>query len=226
MALLSILWCLVPQVVEPHPTCIYVPTRSRKNNNKTLQAITERIKSSLNIYSIKFTFYLERWCKTRPRKVQRLMRYKQQHSKPRVRIRRINLIRLWCLYTSTVAANKPSSMSKVIFDTDSSLLRIDNCATRSISPDTSDFVTELRPILNTRVQGVGGKIGNVMTGTIRWQIEDDQGRVHTVNLPNSLYVPKATSRLLSPQHWAQTAADNIPARRGTWCATYADQVIL
>jgi hypothetical protein len=117
-------------------------------------------------------------------------------------------------------------MVKAIFDTDSSLLRIDNCATRSISPDTSDFISELRPVLNTRVQGVGGKVGNVMSGTIQWQIEDNQGRVHTLHLPNSLYVPAAPSRLLSPQHWAQTAADNTPVRWGTWCATYDNQVIL
>ncbi|WP_317203594.1 hypothetical protein, partial [Janthinobacterium sp.] len=65
-----------------------------------------------------------------------------------------------------------------------------------------------------------------MTGTIRWQIEDDQGGVHSINLPNSLYVPQAASRLLSPQHWAQTARDNRPLRCGTWCATFENEVVL
>ena len=118
------------------------------------------------------------------------MLHKQRRSKPGLRIQRINLVRLWCLYSSTAVATKPSSMVKAIFDTDSSLLRIDNCATRSNSPDTGNFVSELRPVLNTRVQGVRGKVGNVMTGTIRWQIEDNQGRVHTLHLLNSLYLPK------------------------------------
>ena len=98
--------------------------------------------------------------------------------------------------------------TQVSFDCDSRLLRIDNCATRSISPCITDFVSDLQPVPNTKVQGVSGKIGNIMGGTIRWNIEDDFGKVHSINLPNSLYVPEATSRLLSPQHWAQVARDH------------------
>jgi len=33
-------------------------------------------------------------------------------------------------------------------------------------------------------------------------------------------------RLLSPQHWAQSASDNFPKQNGTWCVTYHDRVTL
>jgi hypothetical protein len=59
-------------------------------------------------------------------------------------------------------------------------------------------------------------------GTVRWALEDDQGRVHSWDIPNTYYNAAAPFRLLSPQHWAQTTGDG----RGTWCATYHDAVDL
>ena len=49
---------------------------------------------------------------------------------------------------------------------------------------------------------------------------------HQITLPNSYYVPGASSHILSPQHWSQTAKDNKPNPRGTWCATYDDEIVL
>jgi hypothetical protein len=65
-----------------------------------------------------------------------------------------------------------------------------------------------------------------MSGTLLWKIEDDQGITHELKIPNSYYVPQANARLLSPQHWAREARDNKPLPRGTWCATYDDQIVL
>ena len=65
-----------------------------------------------------------------------------------------------------------------------------------------------------------------MQGTIQWDKEDDDGVTHRILLPNSYYVPGATSKLLSPQQWAQTAKDNRPPPRGTWCATHRHVIIL
>ena len=31
---------------------------------------------------------------------------------------------------------------------------------------------------------------------------------------------------MSPQHWSQVADDNTPEHYGTWCATYADSIVL
>jgi len=119
-----------------------------------------------------------------------------------------------------------SSREAAVFDTDSQMVRIDNCATASLSNDTKDFIGEMTPT-RRKIKGIDGHPqGGLMTGTIRWYIEDDAGVIHEILLPGSYYVPWANSKLLSPQHWAQRAKDNHPVPRGTWCATYADTIVL
>jgi hypothetical protein len=44
---------------------------------------------------------------------------------------------------------------------------------------------------------------------------------YAIMLPGNLYVPNSLSRLLSPQHWAQTAPGDWP-----WCKTYHNEVRL
>ena len=124
-----------------------------------------------------------------------------------------------------MAANDRRRNNATMFDTDAKLIRIDNCASYSISNDPADFATKLKPV-KRRLKGLGGMISEIQTGTIRWEIQDDDGMRHTIKLPNSLYVKSSPSKLLSPQHWAQSANDNYPKQQGTWCATYQDKVVL
>ena len=63
-------------------------------------------------------------------------------------------------------------------------------------------------------------------GTIRWRITDDDGIVHEIIIENALFARKSPVKLLSPQHWSQSANDNIPKKRGTWCAQYDDEIVL
>ena len=96
------------------------------------------------------------------------------------------------------------------FDTDSVLLRVDNCASACMSPHKSDFITPLIPI-RKRVKGIGGTVRTgIATATMKVTIEDDNGVPHDIMVPDSYYVPDCPSRLLSPQHWAQKAKDNHP----------------
>jgi hypothetical protein len=111
------------------------------------------------------------------------------------------------------------------FDTDSVLLRVDNCASACMSPYKEDFITPLVPI-SKKVKGIGGTIKGIMQGTMRLTIEDDKGVPHDIIVPGSYYVPDCPLRLLSPQHWAQKAKDNHPKPHGTWCATYDDEIVL
>jgi len=111
------------------------------------------------------------------------------------------------------------------FDSDSKKIRIDNCASYSISHDLEDFVKPPKAI-DKRIKDIGGTLSNVKQGTIRWFIEDDSGKKHMLLLPNGLYLPESPSRLLSPQHWAQVANDHKPRPNGTLCITYADRVVL
>jgi hypothetical protein len=78
----------------------------------------------------------------------------------------------------------------------------------------------LKPV-RQRVKGLGGVLDGLRTGTIEWTIEDDEGMPYVIKLPGSLYVPNSPSRLLSPQHWAQTASGDQP-----WCETYHNEVRL
>jgi hypothetical protein len=111
------------------------------------------------------------------------------------------------------------------FDTDAKAIRIDNCASYCISNDTRDFITPLKRI-NKKLKGLGGTLTEVYSGTIKWSIEDDTGVPHDIVIPNGLYVKDSPSKLLSPQHWAQTAQDFKPLPRGTWCSTYHDCIQL
>jgi hypothetical protein len=95
-----------------------------------------------------------------------------------------------------------------------------------MSPYTKDFVGILVPVRKLRIRGIGGSVKGIMMGTVKWQIEDDNGMTHTITIPGSYYVPDAPSRLLSPQHWAQQAKDHYPKPRGTWCVTYDNEITL
>lgn len=59
-------------------------------------------------------------------------------------------------------------------------------------------------------------MGGIKGGlAIIFDIEDDDGMIHTIRILNSLYVPGLQMCLLSPQHWAQEANDDSPIPRGT-----------
>jgi hypothetical protein len=123
----------------------------------------------------------------------------------------------YCLTAATMGTS--SRYSK--FDTDSKPIRIDNCASYCISNDISDFIDPPRAT-RKRIKGICRTLSDLKQGTIRWRIEDDYGKTHVFDIPNSLYAKESPSRLLSPQHWSQVANDG----NGTWCATYDDRVQL
>jgi hypothetical protein len=109
---------------------------------------------------------------------------------------------------------------KARYNTDSKLIRIDNCVSYSTSFDKNDFITLLKPV-KQKVKGLGGVLEGLQTGTIEWMVEDDEGRPYVIKLPESLYVSNSPSRRLSPQHRAQTTSGDQP-----WCETYQDKVRL
>jgi hypothetical protein len=56
-----------------------------------------------------------------------------------------------------------------------------------------------------KVHGIGEGLAIKGKGMFKFSIEDDNGKNHTIKIPNSLYVPGLKQCLLSPQHWAQEA---------------------
>jgi hypothetical protein len=113
------------------------------------------------------------------------------------------------------------------FGTDSFLIKVDNCASSTMSYCRNDFIqSSMRKATQRGVKGFGKTVTPIThIGTIRWQIYDDEGRHHQIEILNSYYVPGGSARLLSPQHWLQQAGDTYPIRHGTWCATYDDSII-
>jgi hypothetical protein len=111
----------------------------------------------------------------------------------------------------------------VLWDTDSFPIRVDNCCTRTLSFDIKDFIPD--SLENVTNKAVSGFVANSKTpitkiGTISWKILDDRGVIRTIKIPNSYFVPEGTTRLLSPQHWAQQSNENIN------CITTATSVSL
>ena len=127
--------------------------------------------------------------------------------------------------TTTAQALRPHHMAP--FDSDSYPIKVNNCCSKCITNNKDDFERPPRTVWYTTVKGLGGhRTAVTHTGTIIWHVEDDQGRVHRFRIPGSYYTKDANTRLLSPQHWAQTANDNYPVKRGTWCGTYDDGIEL
>jgi hypothetical protein len=108
------------------------------------------------------------------------------------------------------------------FDSDSFLIGVDNHSTTTISNDKSHFIGPIRPT-NVGIKGFGGTCVRAKgIGTVKWKIEDDEGKVHTFTIQNALYVPDSSLCILCPQQWAKQANDNFPMRNGTRCIDNAD----
>jgi GAG-pre-integrase domain len=119
----------------------------------------------------------------------------------------------------SLRASSAASMYDHKYDSDSFLIAIDNCSSRCITNNMADFITP--PVqVNVKVTGIGGSVVATHKGTVRWSIEDDNGRRHTWLISDTYFNESTPYRLLSPQHWAQTQQDG----RGTWAATYYDAV--
>ena len=52
-------------------------------------------------------------------------------------------------------------------------------------------------------------------GTFCFTIEDDNGMVHSIEIPDSFYLPDLRLTLLVPQHLSKTSQDNVPQGEGT-----------
>jgi hypothetical protein len=197
----------------------YVP----KSQRSYISRVTHRLGATLETFVIWVWKVLDNHVyKMKTKRHRRKARY-DPNCKRRTRFKRIPLFPFIIAMQGLTTEGK--SKYNTPFDTDSVLLRIDNCATVCMSPYKSDFIIPLVPMRKS-IKGVGGTVKGVMMGTMKLTIEDDQGVPHDIRIPGSFYVPDCPSRLLSPQHWAQKAKDNHPMRHGTWCATYDDEIVL
>ena len=101
---------------------------------------------------------------------------------------------------STSSTPDPNHPSQVNFDTDSFIIGVDNHASRTLSNNKRHFIGYIRRLDNVFINGINGKLPIRGIGTIQWKIEDDDGKVHAIRIPNTFYVPQLEHCILSPQH--------------------------
>ncbi len=72
-----------------------------------------------------------------------------------------------------------------------------------------------------QVDGINSGLDIAGQGTFKFNITDDDGKLHAIKIPNSLYIPNLKRCLLSPQHWVQETGDEQ-----TWMGNYRDSCVL
>jgi hypothetical protein len=113
------------------------------------------------------------------------------------------------------------------FDSDSYYILIDNCCSRSLSFNEKDFISgSIRPLNTTNIIKRFGNSETTIThtGTISWNIIEDEGINRQIIITNSYLVPTAGVRLLSLQHWSQEM--NEVNNEGISCITYGDKIVI
>ena len=102
--------------------------------------------------------------------------------------------------------NKPETLSKPLsFDTDLYYIAVDNGCSYTVTNDIKDYIETPRKT-KTKILGSNGNSTASYVGTVKWRIEDDNGRHHEVILPGTYYSEYVPYKLISPQHWAQTVS--------------------
>ena len=86
------------------------------------------------------------------------------------------------------------------------------------------FIGGITPI-NLKLKGIKESLKSIGTGTVRWRITDDTGKIHTLTIENVLYVPDSPMCMISPHHWGQEANDHYPMKEGTRGITQSKNII-
>jgi hypothetical protein len=111
------------------------------------------------------------------------------------------------------------------FNSNSFPIRINTHASRCMAGYPHLFV-DLQLSDKGEVEGINDGLKIMGKGTFKFKIEDDNRRMHEIEIPNSLYLPGLKRCLLLPPHWAQEAGDKYPLPDGTWCKNTATHYIL
>jgi hypothetical protein len=123
----------------------------------------------------------------------------------------------WFMALQSAFLNNPV----VRFDLDSFSIGINNHASRCMA-NAPHLFKDLQLTDNSgEVKGIGNGLAIEGKGGFKFSLEDDQGKIHTIKIPNSLYLPGLKQCLLLPQHWAQEAGDGQ-----TWMGNFKRECVL
>ncbi len=130
------------------------------------------------------------------------------------------------IWDPTCLALQSESMLQVApppvrFDSDSYPVGVDNHASKCMA-NAPNLFEDLRLDNNKgQVDGINSGLDIPGQGTFRFNITNDDGKIHAIKIPNSLYVPNLKRCLMLPQHWVQEAGDEQ-----TWIGNYRDSCVL
>jgi len=206
-------WTAITIVVITLPWTPEEPTQERlKAETTSLGPITKMFNDALT----KLDAWVETWHIKR--------KYKRPPWAGRRRFKMVAMTAIMIM--EGVSPNTKSETECGPFDSDSTLVGIDNRCSACITHVRSDIPGEVIPCTRV-IKGFGGtRTTNIWQGTIHWSWDDDQGQTHKMVIPNGYYVPEGNVRLLSPQHWAQTRKKNSEKRHGAGSETTGNRVRL
>jgi hypothetical protein len=74
------------------------------------------------------------------------------------------------------------------YDTNSYLIGIDNHASASMTNTENDFIGSTKTI-NVKIKGIKGYLNTTKVGTVRWRIQDDEGKSYRFDIPGTFLFP-------------------------------------
>jgi hypothetical protein len=84
-------------------------------------------------------------------------------------------------------------------------LIIDTGASITVTPYSTDFITPIKPVQSIEIKGIASGLQVRGFGDVSYQFYNDAGELQTLVLPNCLYVPQCTARLLCPRQMGKTS---------------------
>jgi len=81
---------------------------------------------------------------------------------------------------------------------------LDTGASISISPYSTDFIGEIKPVQNITLKGIASGLTVTGIGTIQYTFQNDSNEHQQITLNQCLYVPQCSVRLLCPQQIENT----------------------
>jgi hypothetical protein len=201
---------LITSIAQWDPGYTYEPKRKRRPPDKF--NVVRRIKAFAHLLSKVVQQAIERIPTSRTHRVYKVrlssngkhlfsLRLRRKGLKPRRRgdheikpptqDQRANQLR----YTALASFVSQDEHEEMVFDTDSFPVAIDNCASRCMTNDEADFI-DTPVTVHRDVMGIG-KVSAAKVGTIKWTIQDDEGRVHEFTLPDTLHSGSAHTSIVS-----------------------------
>jgi hypothetical protein len=125
-------------------------------------------------------------------------------------------------YTTLLSVG--DGISAIRFDSDSYPIGIDCHASHCMV--NAHLLKDLKLKAVGEVEGIKQGLDIKGIGIFKLKLGDDNGKMHKIKIPNSLFLPDLKRFLLSPQHKAQEAGDNYSLLRGTQMKNDGENCIL